>query len=321
MGLLWIALWALDAPTHTLTHSAEGWRVDDEELMSHALESKARSAAFREVLGSEPEGPILVRFEAGTPLVALSAGTEVLHGVNPPPLRLEDSAGLTLDVGPSGHVSALQVYLMEDHILVGRYGARPERVECPEAACLRGESVDWQSVLAGAGRAQGSTRPPVLYVLGQDWLLADALALEAELTALQVAGPFTWRLGPKLVEEEYAGDAAPLAFGVMRTADIERVIKRNLSQVRYCYQRVLTRSPSLEGEIKVRFLILPDGSVGYVGLLEDTMQVGDPSSVKQRALPPEAVGSCIVGRVPGFRFPEPTHGAVLVTYPFIFEPG
>jgi len=90
---------------------------------------------------------------------------------------------------------------------------------------------------------------------------------------------------------------------------IDAVIKRNLNQVRYCYQRELTKVPTLEGKIVVKFVIAKDGTV--------------PSAVtKSSTMASPAVEECVNGRFMHMQFPAPTGGGiVIVSYPFSFSPG
>ena len=82
-----------------------------------------------------------------------------------------------------------------------------------------------------------------------------------------------------------------------------------MAQLRYCYQRELTKNPNLGGKITVKFVIAKDGTVSSATTKTSTMN--NP-----------AVESCINGRFMKFQFPEPKGGGiVIVSYPFIFSPG
>ena len=102
----------------------------------------------------------------------------------------------------------------------------------------------------------------------------------------------------------------PTILGGLDKSLIDAVIKRNMSQIRYCYQRQLAKNPSLNGKIKVKFVIAKDGSVSKASIASSTMGgAGKP------------VQSCIVGRFKKFKFPKPNGGIVIVKYPFIFTGG
>lgn len=99
----------------------------------------------------------------------------------------------------------------------------------------------------------------------------------------------------------------PIILGALDKSLIDEVIKRNMSQIRYCYQRELTKNPNLKGKIVVKFTIAADGSVSKASI--DSSSMGS-----------EPVESCITGRFLRFKFPEPKGGGVvIVKYPFIFS--
>ena len=101
----------------------------------------------------------------------------------------------------------------------------------------------------------------------------------------------------------------PIILGALDKSLIDAVIKRHMNQIRYCYQRELTRDPSLGGKITIKFVIAKDGSVSR-------------ASIKTSTMGSSAVENCIAGRFRRFQFPEPKGGGiVIVSYPFIFSPG
>ena len=101
----------------------------------------------------------------------------------------------------------------------------------------------------------------------------------------------------------------PIILGALDKSLIDAVIKRNMNQIRYCYQRELTKNPSLGGKITVKFVIAKDGSVSK-------------AETKQSTMGNSSVEECINQRFMKFQFPEPKGGGiVIVSYPFIFAPG
>ncbi|NOY27674.1 MAG: AgmX/PglI C-terminal domain-containing protein [Oligoflexia bacterium] len=101
----------------------------------------------------------------------------------------------------------------------------------------------------------------------------------------------------------------PIILGALDKSLIDAVIKRHMNQIRYCYQRELTRSPDLGGKVTVKFVIAKDGSVSK-------------ASIKASSMGNATVENCIAGRFRRFQFPEPKGGGiVIVSYPFIFAPG
>ncbi|MFN7147241.1 MAG: AgmX/PglI C-terminal domain-containing protein, partial [Myxococcota bacterium] len=104
-------------------------------------------------------------------------------------------------------------------------------------------------------------------------------------------------------------DEGMITIGALDKALVDQVVKRNMAQIRYCYQRELTKNPSLGGKVTVKFVIAKDGSVST-------------ASTKSSTLANAAVESCINGRFLRFQFPEPKGGGiVVVSYPFLFSPG
>lgn len=103
-----------------------------------------------------------------------------------------------------------------------------------------------------------------------------------------------------------AGDAVVL--GALDRSLIAEVVKRNLNQIRYCYQRELARDPGLVGKVVVKFTIAPDGTVSA-------------ASVSSSTLSNASVESCLTGRFLRMQFPAaPGGGVVSVSYPFVFTP-
>lgn len=101
----------------------------------------------------------------------------------------------------------------------------------------------------------------------------------------------------------------PIILGALDKSLIDAVIKRNMNQIRYCYQRELTKNPDLGGKIVVKFVIAKDGTVSS-------------ATTKSSTMGNKAVENCINGRFMRFKFPEPKGGGiVIVSYPFIFSPG
>jgi pSer/pThr/pTyr-binding forkhead associated (FHA) protein len=101
----------------------------------------------------------------------------------------------------------------------------------------------------------------------------------------------------------------PIILGALDRSLIDEVIKRHMNQIRYCYQRELTKNPALGGKVVIKFVIAKDGTVSSASKKTSTM---NNSAVEQ----------CIVGRFMRMQFPEPKGGGiVIVSYPFIFSPG
>jgi pSer/pThr/pTyr-binding forkhead associated (FHA) protein len=88
---------------------------------------------------------------------------------------------------------------------------------------------------------------------------------------------------------------------------ISAVIKENLGQIRYCYERNLSANPDLNGKVQVKFTIAAPGTVS-------AQEIG--TSTLKNAM----VEGCILRRIARWKFPQPKGGtSVVVTYPFLFK--
>jgi hypothetical protein len=67
--------------------------------------------------------------------------------------------------------------------------------------------------------------------------------------------------GTKLPGDIGAVSNEVLLLGQLDRAQIDEVVKRHLSAIRYCYQRELQREPELAGKVVAKFTIGGDGSV------------------------------------------------------------
>lgn len=114
-------------------------------------------------------------------------------------------------------------------------------------------------------------------------------------------GPRAGRVPPRLIAEP------PEVRGGLSKEVIRRVVRRHLSEVRYCYeQRLLTR-PDLQGRVAVRFVIGSSGAVMVAGVLSSTLEDARASK-------------CIVEAVQRWSFPVPDGGGIVsVTYPFVLQ--
>ncbi|MEW6056234.1 MAG: AgmX/PglI C-terminal domain-containing protein [Bdellovibrionota bacterium] len=105
----------------------------------------------------------------------------------------------------------------------------------------------------------------------------------------------------KLVEEESIVD------GGLDKSVIEAVIRNNLGQIKYCYERQLVAEPDLFGKVVVLWQINANGSV-------------EAQSIKQTTLNSPPVEQCMLGKISGWKFPQPKNGTrVTVSYPFLFK--
>jgi outer membrane biosynthesis protein TonB len=104
-----------------------------------------------------------------------------------------------------------------------------------------------------------------------------------------------------------ANDEDTVVEGGLDKDAIADVIRRNIGQIRYCYERQLSSNPDLYGKVLVRFTI---GAAG---------DVGEPR-VDNTTLKSAMVEGCILRRMASWKFPLPKGGTqVRVSYPFLFK--
>jgi len=89
--------------------------------------------------------------------------------------------------------------------------------------------------------------------------------------------------------------------------EIDAVIKRHISEVRFCYEQGLQTKPKLSGRLAMDFMIAPNGSVAT-------------AKVMNSSLDHAVVENCIRNRLKTWNFPKPEGGVtVKVNYPFILR--
>ncbi|MFZ9890169.1 MAG: AgmX/PglI C-terminal domain-containing protein, partial [Myxococcota bacterium] len=114
-------------------------------------------------------------------------------------------------------------------------------------------------------------------------------------------------LGGKGDREPSVSIGTPVVFGSLDKEIIRRVVRENQAQIKYCYEREMTRTPGLNGKIVMKWVITGSGSVRQAQVVETTMKN-------------KAVESCLAARINGWNFPKPKGGGiVIVTYPFLFK--
>lgn len=91
---------------------------------------------------------------------------------------------------------------------------------------------------------------------------------------------------------------------------IRRVVRRNINEVRNCYNQALAKDPTLAAKIKIEFTIGPSGDV-------EQAQAIDVDGLADPELP-----QCIADAIQTWTFPAPRGGGrVTVSYPFNLVPG
>lgn len=89
--------------------------------------------------------------------------------------------------------------------------------------------------------------------------------------------------------------------------EVGRVIHSHISEIRYCYESSMLRSPDLEGKLVLDFSIGSNGAV-------------KTAAVKESSLNDARLDDCILRRLTKWSFPKPNGGVdVAVSYPFVFK--
>src|SRR5713226_4301 len=127
----------------------------------------------------------------------------------------------------------------------------------------------------------------------------------APAAAGEGTGRSTWAGGARRRRSSSPG--CTIVVGGLSRDLINRIIQRHYNEVKYCYEKELTKDPALYGKVTVLFVI--DG----VGRVVDAL-------VQQSTMGSEPVESCIVTHVRRWAFPAPQGGGtVQVTYPYVFK--
>jgi TonB family protein len=114
-------------------------------------------------------------------------------------------------------------------------------------------------------------------------------------------------LGGRGKEETRFVPGRTIVVGGLSRDVINRIIQRHYNEVKYCYEKELTKDPGLYGKVAVVFVIDGSGKVG-------------DALVQQSTMGSAAVEGCILSHVRRWAFPAPEGGGtVQVTYPYVFK--
>lgn len=103
--------------------------------------------------------------------------------------------------------------------------------------------------------------------------------------------------------------STPTIMGSLAREVVERVIRENINQIRYCYEVELQRRQNLAGRVVASWVISASGRVVRVKIKDSTL--GSKRTEK-----------CIMRRIKTWQFPRPAGGGVVtVNYPFVFRSG
>ena len=155
--------------------------------------------------------------------------------------------------------------------------------------------------LVGSGRGGGGT--------GEGTIGLGNLGTIGRGSGAPGGGMYGARAGALKARKAGAPEVVPGTAEVRGSLDkelIRRIIRRHLNEVKFCYEKELTRNPNLQGRVMVQFTISPTGSV--VASIVQSSTMGNP-----------IVEQCIAGAVRRWEFPKPQGGIVVVTYPFVLK--
>lgn len=114
-------------------------------------------------------------------------------------------------------------------------------------------------------------------------------------------------IGQKTDREPVITQGTPVIYGSLDKEIIRRVVRENMAQIKYCYERELTRTPGLYGKVTMKWIINGNGKVSKASVAETQMKN-------------KTVEDCMARRIRGWNFPKPKGGGiVVVTYPFVFK--
>ncbi len=94
--------------------------------------------------------------------------------------------------------------------------------------------------------------------------------------------------------------------GTLDREEIDKVVNRYVEKIQRCYQRELSKNPTLSGKINVEWVI---GEDGYVKSARQTY-----SDMKS-----QEVSECILELIRSWQFSKPEGGEVTVNFPWIFK--
>ena len=98
--------------------------------------------------------------------------------------------------------------------------------------------------------------------------------------------------------------------GGLSREEIQRVINRVMSQIKYCYDKELNKDPNLEGKLVMFWLISGTGDVQSASAAQNTFSGASSAPIEQ----------CVSRIIQRLKFPTPKGGGVVnVTYPFVFS--
>jgi hypothetical protein len=116
-------------------------------------------------------------------------------------------------------------------------------------------------------------------------------------------------LGAKTERDVTMTQGTPVILGSLDPEIIRRIVREHAGQIRYCYEKELTRTPGIYGKIVMKWVINGDGKVTVSQVAETQMKNAN-------------VEQCLATKIRTWVFPKPKGGGiVVVNYPFVFKQG
>jgi hypothetical protein len=114
-------------------------------------------------------------------------------------------------------------------------------------------------------------------------------------------------LGGKVDRDVSMTQGTPVILGSLDKEIIRRIVQEHASQIRYCYEKELTRTPGIYGKVKMKWVINGEGKVTQSQTEETQMKNAN-------------VENCLATKIKTWVFPKPKGGGiVIVSYPFVFK--
>ncbi len=114
-------------------------------------------------------------------------------------------------------------------------------------------------------------------------------------------------LGNKTDRDVTMTQGTPVILGSLDREIIQRIVREHASQIKYCYEKELTRTPGIYGKIMMKWIINGEGKVTQSAKTESQMNNAN-------------VESCLATKIKTWIFPKPKGGGiVVVSYPFVFK--
>lgn len=136
----------------------------------------------------------------------------------------------------------------------------------------------------------------------------DIGALDRVVTRDVVEGREPIREVDPVARVRLSGPIEEPSAGYFDAAIVAQQVRRRVGAIRRCYEREITRNPTLQGRVSVRFTIAEVGTVGGVRAVENT--TGS-----------QYLADCVGTSLRTMRFnPGPDGGPASFRFPFIFAP-